>query len=352
MLYTESIYYTITSVYSMMKRVISVKRDYLFDNLKVLLIFLVVFAHISENYINKDLYLKNLYIIIYIFHMPLFVFISGYFSKNVTNCREKSIKHLLIPFVFFNTIYYLYSYFIVGKTNFNVFEPGWTLWYLLSLFFWRFFLKDIIKLKRTIFILGTSLILGLLVGIIETNTYFLSFSRTFAFLPFFLLGYYANSNLIKKIKKIPPIVSSIGITLIGSGICILIKYFSLKYAILYLSTSYASLGLTIVQGVVIRIMFYASSALMCIFVINLIPISEYKISKLGEKTIVIYVGHIYLIFLIRNLIPIFKLNYINEIITIMASILIVLILSTPICEKIYNAFFENINKIIKINKAT
>ena len=47
------------------------------DNMKGILILLVVFAHILK---NKDI--ANPFVIgIYYFHMPAFVFISGYLSK-------------------------------------------------------------------------------------------------------------------------------------------------------------------------------------------------------------------------------------------------------------------------------
>ena len=37
------------------------KRNYLFDNLKVLLIFIVVYGHSLENYINNDMVLRSIY---------------------------------------------------------------------------------------------------------------------------------------------------------------------------------------------------------------------------------------------------------------------------------------------------
>lgn len=326
------------------------ERDYLFDNLKVLLIFLVVFGHFSERYINKDIYLKNIYIFIYIFHMPLFIFISGYFSKSVEKCRKKAIQDLLIPFIFLNMVYYTYYHFTNAKANINIFNPGWTLWYLLSLFFWRFFLKDIIMIKKTSLVLCISVFLGLLVGIVDKNTAFLSFSRTFAFLPFFLIGYYVDSNLIRKIKEVPKILSMIGIILIGTITCMIINNFSLKYTILYLSVSYKDLGLTFAQGILLRSIFYVFSIVMCIFIINLMSVSEHKISQIGRKTMIIYIGHIYFIFLIRNLIPVYKSALVNDGITLVSAIIIVLILSLNIFEKVYNNFFRTINKILKINK--
>ncbi|MCD8365289.1 MAG: acyltransferase family protein, partial [Clostridiales bacterium] len=55
-------------------------RDFHFDNIKAVLIFLVVLGHVFRNLgANGDEYL--VYKIIYSFHMPAFLFISGYFMK-------------------------------------------------------------------------------------------------------------------------------------------------------------------------------------------------------------------------------------------------------------------------------
>ena len=60
------------------------KRHFI-DNIKVVLIFLVVFGHLIERYIDTSDTLMAIYMFIYIFHMPLFIYISGYLSKNVIN---------------------------------------------------------------------------------------------------------------------------------------------------------------------------------------------------------------------------------------------------------------------------
>jgi hypothetical protein len=66
------------------------KRDPYFSNLKFILIFLVILGHLMEKHIytNHDLYI--IYTAIYMVHMPLFAFISGYFSKN----SHKKLNHV------------------------------------------------------------------------------------------------------------------------------------------------------------------------------------------------------------------------------------------------------------------
>ena len=54
-------------------------RIYFFDNLRALLIFLVVLGHMFEIFVSRISDIA--YVFIYLFHMPLFVFCSGYFAK-------------------------------------------------------------------------------------------------------------------------------------------------------------------------------------------------------------------------------------------------------------------------------
>ena len=53
------------------------------DNIKVVLIFLVVFGHLIERYIDTSNTLMGILLFIYIFHMPLFIFIAGLFISYI-----------------------------------------------------------------------------------------------------------------------------------------------------------------------------------------------------------------------------------------------------------------------------
>lgn len=66
-------------------------REPYFDNVKFILILLVVIGHFIEKIIFMDTSFKVIYETIYSFHMPLFIFISGYFSKNTLKTNNKTI---------------------------------------------------------------------------------------------------------------------------------------------------------------------------------------------------------------------------------------------------------------------
>lgn len=134
------------------------KRDYLFDNYRTLLIFLVVVGHFIETIYRNNWLLEGLKWIIYSFHVPAFVFISGYFSRKQSPLKTL-VKKLLVPYLVFEVLYYLlYTYVIHKETQLYLMHPKFTLWYLMALFFWKFATPYVKKLPGY-FVL--SILLGL-----------------------------------------------------------------------------------------------------------------------------------------------------------------------------------------------
>lgn len=82
------------------------KRNEKIDFLKGVAIFLVVYGHIIQYCIkNKgDFFLNLVFKIIYSFHMPLFMIISGYLfyntlqnNKQIKQLIYKKFKQLIVP---------------------------------------------------------------------------------------------------------------------------------------------------------------------------------------------------------------------------------------------------------------
>lgn len=113
------------------------QRDYLFDNYKVLLIILVIIGHFTEpSYRNND-FLYTLKWLIVSFHMPAFIFISGYFSKRELTFA-KLFQKLVIPYLIYEFIYYFFYIYVLHKeTSLYLLYPKFSLWYILALFAWR-----------------------------------------------------------------------------------------------------------------------------------------------------------------------------------------------------------------------
>lgn len=318
------------------------KRNFLIDNLKVILILMVVFGHVIEYYINTSDVLMGIYIFIYVFHMPLFVFISGYLSKNVDKCRKGIVKKILIPYVFFSILWYTIASIWYGEFIFSLFNSGWTLWYLISLFIWRLLIKYLIKVKYIVII---SLVIAIIISSIPNSSELGFMLRTITFLPFFLIGYFAkekNINYIKSINK--------SFAIIIMGFFGVITYFIttnnlLNYKFLYNSQSYYDTGLTTVDGITYRILLYISATILGICIINITPKCKLFFTNMGKSTMTIYVFHIYLVLLLYGIVPKWNMGIIRNIVLLISPIIIIYILSKKIVGTLYNRIFNSINTL-------
>ena len=78
-------------------------RNYRMDNIRCILIFLVVFGHMLTWIPEAD----TPYRIIYLFHMPAFLFLTGYFSHfNIS----KILTQLAYPYILFQILYLILTH--------------------------------------------------------------------------------------------------------------------------------------------------------------------------------------------------------------------------------------------------
>ena len=154
-----------------------------------MLIFLVVFGHLLECfYGNIQLWL---YSVIYSFHMPAFVYTTGYFSRFDS---KRYINALLYPYCIYQILYLLFQRFYLKEDNVLQFTtPYWLLWYLLSTMFWMLFLQFIEGKKlHSKAILIVSFLCALFIGYDNSIGYYLSLSRTIVLFPFYIAGYFRS----------------------------------------------------------------------------------------------------------------------------------------------------------------
>lgn len=286
------------------------KRDPYWDAMKFVLIALVVYVHTLEAYIPEWSFNRAMYNFNIMFHMPIFIFISGRFSHIHDRKRYKnSFMKLFETYIVFQLIHHL-IYFAHGKPlSFDLLiYPAWTLWYFLALIYWRFIIYIIPErwLQYRKSVLASSFIICLLAGFIPVD-FILAIQKSFAYLPFFFLGYYSNKiDIQSSIRKIPIWVAIIClITTFGLFYFVLNKdYTSIQ---LCYSSYWAEDCVHTMMNCGGRAIFIISATIVSIMFMRCISPKK-NIAKLGSKTMFIYVYHpIIIIFLnaaiIRNYIP-------------------------------------------------
>jgi len=323
-----------------------VERNAYFDNAKLILIFLVVFGHVIQPFVDGSQGVNTLYLWIYTFHMPAFIFLAGFFAKGAGNMSyiTKLAKKLLIPYLIFQIIYTGY-YFLIGKDGWQLemFYPHWALWFLFSLFSWHMLLILFKKMPAAMG-LSISVGIGLIVGYFGEVGHMFSLSRTFVFFPFFLMGYWVTQTQIKWLKQIQLRVAALVVMAVVAGAIYVAPDFNTGW--LLASKSYSTLGLP-EYGIIARLFVYITSALMAASVLAWMPEKRSKLTVLGTRTLYVYLLHGFFVQFFREA-DWFAVNHVIDLIGLaVMSALIVLALSSRPVQGIWQPAIEGRLSILK-----
>ncbi|WP_088052109.1 acyltransferase family protein [Virgibacillus dakarensis] len=315
------------------------ERNAFFDNAKLALIFLVVFGHMIQPFTNGSNDINTLYTWIYTFHMPAFIFLSGFFAKGSGNKAYvlKLAKKLILPYLIFQLLYTAF-YFFIGKDDWQsgVFYPQWSLWFLFSLFSWHMLLYWFKKIPPVLSI-AIAVEIGLIVGYFGEVGHTFSLSRTFVFFPFFLIGYWLKEEHVMLLKTKAAKIISVIVMLSVAGAIYLAPEINSGW--LLASKSYGDLGMPEFGGLA-RLIVYVTSALMAMSVLAWIPKSKHKLTILGTRTLYVYLLHGFFIQFFRET-DLFEINNIIDLFGLaVISAAIVLVLSSKPIKVVWQPFIE------------
>lgn len=306
------------------------ERTAYFDNAKLVLIFLVVFGHMIQPFTDGSHGINTLYMWIYTFHMPAFIFLAGFFAKGLGNKKYvmNLAKKLLLPYLIFQVLYSGY-YFFLGHGDWatGIFYPHWSLWFLFSLFSWHlllFFFKKMPALISMLVAVG----IGLVVGYFGEIGHTFSLSRTFVFFPFFLIGYWITKDHVMFLKrKSMRLTSLVTMALVAIAIFVAPQFNS---SWLLASKSYIDLGLP-EYGLAARLLVYATSAAMAMSVLAWIPTRNNVLTKFGTQTLYVYLLHGFFVQYFRDK-NLFEVSSVIDIvgIAVIAATIVLFLSSKPI----------------------
>lgn len=318
-------------------------RDFLFDNLRAIFIILVVWGHVLTSMMNQSDVIKSIYFFVFFFHMPAMAFISGYFSKNLDKIRSNAFVTILIPYLILNVINYSYKMWVIQEPfyGFRFFRPYWGLWYLLVLFLWKFFLKDLVKVR---FVLPLSFLFALVSGFSKEFSDYMALGRMICFLPFFLLGFYCTKEHIAKIRRLPKLVSLAIIvgTAVLSTYVVFNKLF--KVEVLYLRRPYPEA--TELKSMMFRILVYVVAIMMIFAIINLTTAKKTRLSMIGTSTMTVYILHLFTIPLLEKYEILKNQPYLYLLYSFFMTATIVYLYTRPVVIRIYDAFMDKLTGLI------
>lgn len=268
----------------------STHRIYLWDNLKFILIFFVVLGHFLETYTDISQASRSLFIFIYSFHMPAFIFISGIFSKrNINEKRYQKIFGYLILYIFTQLVLFVVQMQLGLANSYSVLVEDSVPWYAFALFAFNMITIALRNLDPKYLFIST-IVLGCFSGYNNSLSDFLVSSRIVVFYPFFLAGYYLDG------KKLLDILTKWRIRILSLGIILLWIFFIYSYP------DFAYLARPLITGRdhydtigsnygIYRAIYYVATFLLVFCIISLIPNIKNIFSSLGARSVQVYALH-------------------------------------------------------------
>ena len=281
----------------------------LWDNARFGAVALVVAGHALTKMVGENDAAFTLYVFIYAFHVPVFVAVSGYFTKAAApdDRRLRGLfTDILIPYVIFESIWTLLHWALSGKLNADVTHASWTLWFLLALAIWRVILPYLAMLRYPLII---SIVVSIGAGYFAIDQTF-SLARALGLLPFFVFGWKLRQwNIGERWMAFSaPAVrwwrAGAALLLVVVGVVLgtnvpLWRDLDIRRFLTY-DAGYATFGYDQWWAGALRLAFMVIAAAMIMAFLILIPRRRTWFTQFGQATMYVYLLHTFVLYPLRE----------------------------------------------------
>jgi fucose 4-O-acetylase-like acetyltransferase len=253
------------------------------------LVTLVVVGH-SWTMLDGSALNNHLYDFLYTWHMPAFVFITGYLSRGFewTAPRLWSlVRSVAIPYVLVEAALAVFRLWAGDEHLHQLWlDPHWPLWYLPALFLWRLATP---VLRSTWVAVPVAIVASLLGGLFTGTT--LDLARVLGFLPFFVLGLHATPARLARLRTWPArlagVVAMVGIWFLSGNL----RDWAGTGEWLYYNDAYTTMGAGPTEGYLIRLVVLVAGAIGAFALLSLMTGRSGWFTRMGSMTLVVYLCH-------------------------------------------------------------
>ncbi|MGO4952086.1 acyltransferase family protein [Paenibacillus sp. DRB1-1] len=270
-----------------------VQGESFFLNLRFLLIICVFAGNALEPLAGSLHIAQQWFSWIFMFHMPLFVLVTGFFAQTslTGSAGRKVLLQIGMQYLIFQSLYSILdvALFHVPHIHHSFFAPYLLLWFLASHICWRLLMLSFQKIPPVLQ-LGISVLLGILVGYLPMDGIWLSVCRTFVYLPYFVAGYHLNYADVRRfftapVRIIAGVVSLLLMVLAGTS------YFGIPAGWLYGNMTYGELGHTEWYAGIYRIGIYGVQWIASMAFLSFVPAVTGRITEMGRRTLYVFLLH-------------------------------------------------------------
>ncbi|MDN4480949.1 acyltransferase family protein [Demequina muriae] len=263
------------------------ERDRSIDAAVGLLVMLVVFSHAIGPLSGRPAEAITQWL--FMFHMPAFVFLSGYLTRKSSGWSPRALAgRLLFPFAVFQVLHVVAASLAAGGlATPTPLVPAWTTWYLLSLFVWRMAAP---WLTRVPHVLPLSVAVSIAAGGLAVIGPHLSLGRTLGFLPFFVLGLVWRDAWFARLRS-PGIRVASAALFAGALALAYVTKPTLSRGVFFLHEDYGDLDFAFLEGAALRAAVLATGGLLTLALVSLTGWSSRVVARIGVGSLVVYLLH-------------------------------------------------------------
>jgi fucose 4-O-acetylase-like acetyltransferase len=264
-------------------------RDPWLDNAKMALVLLVVVGH-AWTLLPDAGVTAHLYDFLYAWHVPAFVFVTGYLSQKFAYTKARTwqlFRMVVVPYLVFECALALFRIYVGGEQLDDLFQdPHWPMWYLAALFFWRLLTPIFRPMWGGV---AVAVAISLAAGLYAGDTFDLA--RVLGLLPFFVLGLKATPERLELLRGRPVQVAAVGVLL---GLLLLTAWTDVWASTewLYYRSRYDEMGYADdLDALLIRSLVLTIGALGAAAFLALVPRTRGWFTRMGAATLVVYLFH-------------------------------------------------------------
>ncbi|MDQ1038656.1 fucose 4-O-acetylase-like acetyltransferase [Streptomyces sp. V3I8] len=268
------------------------QRDAFFDNAKYLAIVFVAMGHAWEPLTDHSRVAEALYMVVYTFHMPAFILISGYFSRSF-DMRPDRLRRLItgvaVPYVLFEVAYSLFKRWADDDPGhpISLLDPWYLTWFLVALFVWRMTVPLWKVVRRPV---PLALAVAVLASVSPDIGDDLDLQRVLQFLPFFVVGLFMKPEHFQLMRRREVRILSVPVLAAALALAYWLGP-RMNSAWFYHRDSAQELGAPWWAGVVMTLALFGSSMVLTSCFFAWVPRRRMWFTVLGAGTLYGYLLH-------------------------------------------------------------
>lgn len=344
------------------------QRDYWFDNIKGLLMIMVVIGHMIASFYSVSGVMKYIYDFINSLHMGAFLILSGYMSKRRIDQKDyiSVINKNIVPYITAQLLLYFSAVILpdglkaanstyFDRSDFSFFIPIYQLWYLMAVIIFVLVTMKIKPARRPVLFMAGAIAMTLICGALPQINVF-KLTKVISYYPFYLLGYLLPKDFMLTIRNKWQVIVGAVAVFIGYAYFMTRQDWIVGIRNIYgLSSNYEKVGELYggLHPAFGRLIMVLAVPVVAFALYALIPRKKMFLSKLGQNSMYIFVLHSLVVVPVRCLNYEYKIfSYFttpwSKLLLLLFCVAVTFLLGTDFIKKIFKPILEPNFDIINV----